>query len=64
MSFQEWGVVDWVNVWAGWVGSGLRSGDTRQYAYMDNQPSNITYNNPVLVSVVEGDGVYTGAISV
>ena len=57
-------MVDWVNVWAGWVGSGLRSGDTRQYAYMDNQPSNITYNNPVLVSVVEGDGVYTGAVSV
>lgn len=55
LSQQEWGVVDWVGVWAAWVGSCLPP-----QAVQKGQEQSLQYPRPFNHSVVEGDNVYTG----
>ena len=74
-SFQAWGVVDWVEVWKAWVGSGLLPEATPFQEKREDEQRwlnrltilltilfcfRLSYTQPFRHSVVDGDGVYTG----
>lgn len=59
LSQQAWGVVDWVEVWKAWVGSGLLP-EATPFQEKREDEQRLSYTQPFRHSVVDGDGVYTG----
>lgn len=57
LSEQEWGVVDWVEVWRAWVSSSLDT-DTAD-TWSVTSPS-YSVPSPVVCTAVDGDMVYSG----
>ena len=58
LSEQEWGVVDWVEVWRCWVSSSLHT-DTTQ-AWSVSTLASYTVPSPVSCTAVDADMVYSG----
>jgi len=57
LSEQEWGVVDWVEVWGCWVGSKIKLGK-EQYT---ETPKVIKLPHQVTSTVIDGSLVYSGS---
>ena len=55
LSEQEWGVVDWVEVWRCWVGSALDTHD--QVSWSQNI---VSVPSPVSCTAIDGNIVYSG----
>ena len=56
LSEQEWGVVDWVEVWSCWVGSKIKMGSED----ITGNPKAVLLPREVSASVMDGSLVYSG----
>jgi len=56
LSEQEWGVVDWVEVWRCWVGSKIKIGTEE----VTETPKVVKLPQEVTASVIDGSFVYSG----